>query len=46
MISVKTKFQSSSVDLDKVLEVAEHNPENAILMLVAYLKIKERNKDV
>jgi hypothetical protein len=33
---------STSVDLDKVIEVAPVNPENAILMLVAYLKIKER----
>jgi len=33
---------SISVDLDKVEEVAMVNPENAILMLVAYLKIKER----
>lgn len=36
---------STSVDLDKVLEVAEVNPKNAILMLVAYLKIKEEKKD-
>ena len=33
---------STSVDLDKVEEVAMVNPKNAILMLVTYLKIKER----
>jgi len=33
---------STSVDLDKVEEVAMVNPKNAILMLVAYLKIKEK----
>jgi len=32
---------STSVDLDKIEEVAKVNPENAILMLVAYLRIKE-----
>ena len=33
---------STSIDLDKVEEIARANPKNAILMLVAYLKIKER----
>lgn len=33
---------SKSVDLDKIVEVAKHNPENAILMVVTYLKIKEK----
>lgn len=32
--------QSSSVDLDKVIEVAKKNPSDAIMMLVTYLKIK------
>jgi len=36
---------STSVDLDKVQEVAMVNPHNAILMLVAYLKIKEKEVD-
>jgi len=35
---------STSVDLDKIEEVAMVNPKNAILMLVAYLKLKERKK--
>lgn len=35
---------STSVDLNKIEEVAMVNPENAILMLVIYLKIKERKK--
>lgn len=42
IIIVRNFKGSSEVDLDKVLEVAKHNPKNAILMLVAYLKIKER----
>ena len=32
--------QSVSVNLDKVIKVAKKNPENAIMMLVTYLKIK------
>lgn len=35
---------STSVDLDRVKEVAEVNPTNAILMLVTYLKIKEKKE--
>ena len=42
---MRSKFKgSSSVDLDKVAEVARVNPANAILMLVAYLKIKEKKE--
>ena len=36
--------QSKSVDLDKVVEVAKKNPSNAILMLVAYLKLEAKKK--
>ena len=35
---------STSVDLDKVAEIAVVNPKNAILMLVAYLKINEKGE--
>jgi len=39
------KFKgSTSVDLDKVEEIAEVNPKNAILMLITYLKIKKKEK--
>ena len=34
---------STSVDLDKIIEVAKINPENAILMIATYLKIKENH---
>ena len=33
-------MRSRSVDLDKVYEIAKHNPKNAIQMLVLYLKIQ------
>jgi len=33
---------STSVDLDKVEEVGIVNPQNAILMLVTYVKINEK----
>lgn len=36
--------QSSSVDLDKVVEVAKKNPSNAIMMLVTYLKLEAQKK--
>lgn len=32
---------SHSVDLDKVVEISKTNPKNAILMLVAYLKLRD-----
>lgn len=39
------RFKSStSVDLDLVAEVAEVNPKNAVLMLVAYLKLKAKEE--
>ena len=36
---------SSSVDLDKVVEIGKTNPANAILMLVTYLKLQRTNKE-
>ena len=40
-----SRFKGSSrVDLDKIIEVAKTNPENAILMLVTYLKLRERKE--
>lgn len=35
---------STSVNLDKIIEVAKTNPANAILMTVTYLKLKEKEK--
>lgn len=35
---------STSVDLDKIIEVSKTNPENTILMIVTYLKLKKKQK--
>ena len=40
------KVRSKSVDLDKVYEVAEANPKNALQMLVLYLKIQGSKEKV
>ena len=36
--------QSTSINLDKVIEVAKKNPSEAIKMLVFYLKLKDAEK--
>ena len=39
---MRSRFKgSSSVDLDKIEEVAKVNCNNAILMIVTYLRLKE-----